>query len=135
MSQPQRPAVSPARAPAPVPVQRGTQPSTLQAQAAALVPASPRQQIAAASPAGPQGRFEIQIGAYASVEEAQRNLSAAQARAGKLLNNYPSVTHAVSKAGRPVIRARFRGFDAQTAANTCTELRRQGTDCFVMTAE
>lgn len=142
-----RPALVPARvqspAPVPVPVQRGNPPSTLQAQAAAITPAAQRPQVlaslqpqaASGMRSGPQGQFEIQIGAYSTAEEAQRNLAQVQSRAGPLLAKYPSVTLPVQKAGRQIVRARFRGFDAHTAANACTELRRQGSDCFVMTAE
>ena len=130
------------------PVQVGNKPSTLQAQAASLVPpkaAAPRQQaLSAAAPktsatppiggAAP-GRFEIQIGAYASVDEAQRTIAQVQTKAGKLLQKYPSVTLPVNKAGRQIFRARFRGFEAQTAASTCAQLRTQSIDCFVMAAE
>ena len=122
------------------PIQRGTPPSSLEAQAAALR-AAPQQKMAAlqpasavAAPAG-SGRFEIQIGAYASVDEAQRSLNAVQTRTGVLLANYPSVTHPVVKSGRQVYRARFRGFDANGAAAACRKLRAQSFDCFVMSAE
>ena len=142
-----RPAPQPVRVAAQAPVQRGTPPSTLQAQAAAIAPAAARPQVVASlqpqmaatsqspaqSPA--MGRFEIQIGAFASVDEAQRNLTQVQSRTGALLAKYPSVTLPVQKAGRQIFRARFRGFDSQAAANTCTQLRRQAIDCFVMTAE
>ncbi len=127
------------KAPA-APAQRGMPPSSLESQAAALRSA-PEQKVAAlqpsaagAAPAG-SGRFEIQIGAYASVDEAQRSLSAVQAKTGELLARYPSVTHPVAKAGRQVFRARFRGFDANSAAATCQKLRTQSFDCFVMSAE
>ncbi len=122
------------------PVQRGNQPSSLEAQASALRFA-PEQKVAALQPsaagAAPTsaGRFEIQIGAYGSVDEAQRSLNAVQAKTGELLTRYPSVTHPVAKAGRQVFRARFRGFDANSAAATCQKLRAQSFDCFVMSAE
>ncbi len=125
---------------APAPVQRGMPPSSLEAQAAVFRNA-PGQKTAALQPspavAAPvaSGRFEIQIGAYASVDEAQRSLNAVQTRTGVLLANYPSVTHPVMKAGRQVFRARFRGFDANGAAAACQKLRAQSFDCFVMSAE
>lgn len=115
------------------PAQRGKAPSSLEAQAAVLQ--SP-QRVAALQPASaPAAHFEIQIGAYASVDEAQRSLNAVQARAGNLLGSHPSVTLPVSKSGRQIYRARFRGFDAASAASTCQQLRKQAFDCFVMTAE
>ena len=125
---------------APTPVLRGMPPSSLEAQAAALsfVPsqkiAALQPTAAAATPAS-AGRFEIQIGAYASVDEAQRSLNTVQTRTGVLLANYPSVTHPVIKGGRQVFRARFRGFDANGAAAACQKLRGQSFDCFVMPAD
>lgn len=124
-----------------MPIERGRAPSSLQAQAsqfsavpqrmASLQPAA----APAQAPATGATRYEIQIGAYSSIDEAQRALSSAQTRAAALLAAYPSVTHPVQKAGRQVFRARFTGFDSARAARTCTELRRQAIDCFVMTAE
>jgi D-alanyl-D-alanine carboxypeptidase len=118
----------------PAPVERGRAPSSLQAQAAQIAPAAP-QRSAALEPAAASGRYEIQIGAFGTIDEAQKALTAAQSRAATALAGHASVTHPVQKAGRQVFRARFSGFDAQRAASTCTELHRTGIDCFVMTAE
>ncbi len=133
--------IAPAARPAPVAaavaaqVERGRAPSSLQAQAAQMPPAGPQRMAAVAPASAASSRYEIQIGAYSSIGEAQNALTSTQARAGKLLAGYASVTHPVQKAGRQVFRARFSGFEAQRAASTCTELRRQSIDCFVMTAE
>ena len=137
-AQPKPLAVKLAAPPSPaLPTERGRAPSSLQAQAAQILPQ--RQNVAALVPAtapgSAAGRFEIQIGAYSSIDEAQRALTSAQSRAGQLLAGYASVTHPVQKEGRQVFRARFSGFDSTRAATTCTELRRQAIDCFVMTAE
>ena len=118
----------------PAPVERGRAPSSLQAQASQIAPAAP-QRTASLEPAATSGRFEIQIGAFGTIDEAQKALTAAQSRAVAALAGHACVTHPVQKAGRQVFRARFSGFDAQRAANACTELRRTGVDCFVMTAE
>lgn len=91
------------------------------------------QQAAYAAP-GASG-FHIQIGAYASVTEAERKLRETQARANGLLKAATPVTAAVQKENRLLYRARFAGFDAKGAANTCAELRRAAIDCFVMKAE
>lgn len=132
-----KPAAKPRETPAAA-VQRGSPPSSLNAQAAALNsggPASAR--VASLSPATPAlaGRFEIQIGAYNSVEEAQRALDAVHSRAGPVVANHASVTQPVSKGGRQIYRARFRGFDSASATSACGSLRQQSFDCFVMTAE
>ncbi|MEZ5900465.1 MAG: serine hydrolase [Hyphomicrobiaceae bacterium] len=112
-------------------IMRGKRPSTLQAQATAIAEGRP---LRGASIDPATSRFEIQIGAYASIGDAQRALSVVQARAGTVVANYPSVTQPVDKGGRTIYRARFRGFDANSAANTCVALRKQSFDCFVMTS-
>lgn len=136
-----RDAIPPGEATASAVSERGRPPSSLQAQAAQMPTAAP-QRVAALQPAAfqpaaatPRGRFEVQIGAYGSIDEAQRALTAAQSRAGQLLAGYGSVTHPLQKGGKTMYRARFSGFDAQRASSTCTELRRQAIDCFVMSAE
>ena len=134
---PQRkPALKTTAAAAPQPVQRGLPPSTLQAQAATFAPAAvarPSREITAA--AGAAGGYEIQIGAYDSVEEAQRNLAAVQGKAGRVLSGHPSVTEPASKAGKSIYRARFRGFTVDSANSACSALRGQSINCFVMAAD
>lgn len=119
--------------PEPRPALRGAPPSSLEAQHAALSAGKPARVAALAPPGG--GRFEIQIGAYNSLADAQRALDAVFARAGGVVENHASVTQPAMKEGRQIYRARFRGFDATTAANACGALRKQSFDCFVMTAE
>ena len=130
----QRPAEKPAD------ILRGTPPSSLEAQAAQLktpqrVASLDERSAPAATPTATGGRFEIQIGAYANVAEAQKALSSAQTRAGGILADHASVTQPITKGGRQVFRARFRGFDANSAAGACSKLRAQSFDCFVMSAE
>ncbi len=142
-----------ARAPAQAPLappSRGTPPSTLQQQAAALdgqpAPnvASPAVQFARANaaepavriaaPAAPSvvgGGVQIQIGAYASQADAERQLATTRERAGGILSNYQAVAVPVQASGRALYRARYAGFDMQTAASVCTELRRRQIDCLV----
>jgi D-alanyl-D-alanine carboxypeptidase len=120
------------------PVERGRPPSSLQAQASHIsAPLGPQQIASLDASAGAQaapGGYEIQIGAYGSIDEAQKALTNAQTRAARLLAGHASVTHPVQTAGRQMFRARFSGFDANRASSTCNELRRSGVDCFVMTA-
>ena len=120
-------------------LQRGLPPSTLAAQAIALnAYAKPRgaktQPLQAVSLKVSAGHYEVQIGAYGSIDEAQRALTAVQGRAGRLLAGIASVTHPGVKDGHQIFRARFAGFNADRATSTCTELRRQSVDCFVMAA-
>lgn len=113
--------------------QRGLPPSSLEAQAAALRSGASMPRTAAYEPAA-GGRFEIQIGAYASLRDAQTAIDAVQTRAAAAVGNHPSVTHPVDKGGRTIYRARFRGFNAASAASACASLRQHAFDCFVMTA-
>lgn len=81
------------------------------------------------------GSYQIQVGAFASREEAQAQLRAVARRAEQLLYGYSQravrVTVKVSSRSRTVYRARFAGFDLNGATATCTELRRRSIDCFV----
>jgi D-alanyl-D-alanine carboxypeptidase len=112
-------------------------PSTLQAQAAALarnnaLPQNHPSQTGAATPRGP---FEIQIGAYNDAADAERYMDTARRRASALLGPYPAVAIPVKKGGSKLYRARFRGFEATAAADTCLHLRRMQIDCFVVRTE
>ncbi len=89
----------------------------------------------APAPAGAASGFQIQVGAYATAAEAERQLATIKSRAGALLQTRPTLALPVRKGDRQLYRARFAGFDANGAANTCLELRRIGVDCFVMRAE
>ncbi|MGQ0457427.1 MAG: serine hydrolase [Hyphomicrobium sp.] len=117
----------------------GLAPSTLAAQAAAL--GDTRQRVAslatapAAKPALKGGTYEIQIGAYGSVDEAKRALADVRTRAASLIGSAEPVTQPVQKSGRTMYRARFAGFGAGAAQRACSDLRRQSIDCIAMSGE
>ena len=128
-----------------VPETGALQPSTLQAQAAQLEagnePPSPRP-IAALAPEKPRapsvrarGPFEIQIGAYGDSAEAERRMATARERAGGMLDAYRGVAMPVQSGASKLYRARFRGFDATAANDTCSRLRSLKIDCFVIKTE
>jgi D-alanyl-D-alanine carboxypeptidase len=94
------------------------------------IPEAPR---FAAAPAG-KG-FEIQIGAYGSVDEAQTRMAAARKKATGLLENHEHVAMTVQRGDRKIYRARFVNFTEDSASNACLELRRMAIDCFVMKSE
>jgi D-alanyl-D-alanine carboxypeptidase len=121
----------------PAPVIRGLPSSTLGAQASAIHLASTQGSYEPRniSKKAAGGRYTVQIGAYVSIDDAQRALTNVQGRAGKLLAGIPTVTHPAQKDGRQVYRARFTGFDADRATTTCNALRRQSVDCFVMAGD
>jgi D-alanyl-D-alanine carboxypeptidase len=127
---------NPAHIPAPA---RGAPPSTFQQQAANLAGGAPQPAYylsgpARTAPAAAVG-VEIQIGAFSSVQEAERQLGLARSKAGDLIGAAPGAAQAASANGRAIWRARFGGFQSQQASNVCTELRRRQIDCLVVRAE
>jgi D-alanyl-D-alanine carboxypeptidase len=117
------------------PVIRGMPPSTLGSQARALGGTRQNFDERQFSTQSIGGRYVVQIGAYGSIDDAQRALNNALGRAGGLLAGVSSVTNPAMKDGRQIFRARFTGLDANRATSTCNALRRQSFDCFVMAGE
>ena len=129
-----------------VPETGALRPSTLQAQAAHLEmdepsprpqPVAVRSGPSATPPArsGARGAFEIQIGAFANEAEAERRMSAARQRAAGMLDGYNAVSLPVQSGGSKFYRARFRGFEATAANETCSRLKNLKIDCFVTRAQ
>jgi D-alanyl-D-alanine carboxypeptidase len=86
--------------------------------------------------AGPAGAFHVQIGAFKTQEEAERQLASVRQRAGSLLAERAALTTEVRLGERVFYRARYAGFDAQAAAAlVCDELKRLSIACLVMRAE
>lgn len=126
-------------------------PSTLGEQARALAPYSggPSQHQAQAQAPRPNlrwtgdagrsglganttaGPYHVQVGAYSSAVEARARLSELSQRLGPLVNNAQLSTESALVADRHIYRARFAGFDAETATRVCTEMRRRAIDCYV----
>ncbi len=134
--------------PRPAQRSRQQQSGTLQDQLAALLArsgiddASEAHEQGSAEDREPQrmvqrnnGGYQIQVGAFASRQEAQAQLRSVARRAEQLLYGYSQravkVTVKVSKKSRTIYRARFAGFNSSGATATCTELRRRSIDCFV----
>jgi D-alanyl-D-alanine carboxypeptidase len=121
-------------------------PSTLGAQAARLGNAGQLTTAALADgptyrlhgPTAPPvaaGGYQIQVGAYGSAAEAEQRLATLRQTAGTVVGSSQGVTLPVQKGNRQLFRARFAGFTATSAAQACTELRRQAIDCYVNKAE
>jgi D-alanyl-D-alanine carboxypeptidase len=144
------------RAPATTPTdtaKRVTQPSTLEQQAARLgggaarpdpsvttqalneAEGKPRWSAQVQAAAGTPGGFHVQIGAYQSVAEAERQLAAVREKAAAALRNRAPLTVQFKLGDKLFYRARYAGFDAQSAAAACGELKRLQVDCLVMKAE
>jgi len=120
------PAVAPGGAPAPLRLARAEPEPTYRLQG----PVPPAAGTAAAG-AG----FQIQVGAYASAGEAERQLGTVRGMAPSVVGAFQPLAIPVDKGSRRMFRARFAGFDANGAAKACHELRRLSVDCFVMKAE
>ena len=149
---------TPAQAVAPpAAVVRGAAPSSLQAQAQRLdrgaspvavvsAPAgfaaspapAPRPRgpaipakVASAGGAAVTAGVALQVGAYATEAEAQRQLAVVRERSAGTLASAGTSTQSVQAGGRQLYRARFVGLDPAIATSTCTELRRAQIDCHV----
>jgi D-alanyl-D-alanine carboxypeptidase len=74
----------------------------------------------------------IQIGAFEGEDEARQHLSAAQTRAHTMLAAADPFTERVQKGDKALYRARFAGFDKQTAEAACRQLKRSDIDCMAV---
>jgi D-alanyl-D-alanine carboxypeptidase len=79
------------------------------------------------------GAFQIQIGAYQSEAEAQRQLAFAKTRLPQLLDHRAPVTQQVKLGERMMFRARYAGFRAEAGAgDACQALKKLKIDCLVI---
>jgi D-alanyl-D-alanine carboxypeptidase len=97
-------------------------------------PSAPRH-VPGAAPVVRAGSFHIQVGAFQSAAEAERQLASVRERAASL-GKYAPMTQQVKQGDKVFYRARYAGFEAQgTAAEACNELKRLKVDCLVLKAE
>lgn len=150
---PQKPrAASPATDPQP----SVREPSTLDAQAAALKEDTPPEEAVRSEPmerpqpahaplaslpktqaesGSPPGSFHIQIGAFGDEEFAKSELGSVRERTGGLLAAHPPMTQPVERDGNQLFRARFTDFDRNSAKMACAELKRLEITCVVVKGE
>ena len=134
------------------PMQRGTPPSSLGAQAQALQtstitqPQPMAQQPVAPMPAAPvqavqengaikpviRSGWIIQVGALESETEARQRLDAAKGSAGKLLGSADPFTETVAKGNKTLYRARFAGLNQDSAEAVCRTLKRSDISCIAI---
>jgi D-alanyl-D-alanine carboxypeptidase len=134
------------------PMQRGTPPSSLGAQAQALQTSSIAQpqpvapQPVAPAPAAPVQAVQengaikpvmrtgwiIQVGALESETEARQRLDAAKGSAGKLLGSADPFTETVAKGSKTLYRARFAGLSQDSAEAACRTLKRSDISCIAI---
>jgi D-alanyl-D-alanine carboxypeptidase len=79
-----------------------------------------------------RGGWLIQIGAYPAEDEAKQHLSAARIKVRDKLAAADPFTERVLKGDKALYRARFAGFDKETADATCKQLKRNDFDCITV---
>ncbi len=78
------------------------------------------------------GGWIIQIGAFDGEDEARQHLSAAQSKVHAMLAAADPFTERVQKGDKALYRARFAGFNKQTAEATCKQLKHSDIDCMAV---
>ena len=100
-----------------------------------LVSGSPRQRLPRLRPSTFAAQpFQIQVGAYVTAEDANRQLANVRDRAPNILGDAQSLTVPVSSGSRRMFRARFAGFDSRSAQETCNAMQKLAINCFVARA-
>jgi D-alanyl-D-alanine carboxypeptidase len=74
----------------------------------------------------------IQIGAFDSEAEAKQHLSEAQRQASTVLGAADPFTEGVQRGDKLLFRARFAGFDKESAEIACRELKRGHFECMAL---
>ncbi len=74
----------------------------------------------------------IQIGAFDSEAEARQHLSEAQRQASTVLGAADPFTEGVQRGEKLLFRARFAGFDRESAESACKELKRDHFECMAL---
>ncbi len=74
----------------------------------------------------------IQIGAFDREDEARQHLSMARLKASDALAAAYPLTERVQKGDKVLYRARFTGFNKETAEAACQQLRRSDMDCIAL---
>ncbi|WP_371345890.1 SPOR domain-containing protein [Ancylobacter sp. IITR112] len=118
-------------APAAAPAQRAIR---QQVQVASAGPIDiPRQDAETAEQAAaPRAGWAIQIGAFGSEADARAQIAKAQKKAGRVLAKADAYTEQAVKGSTRIVRARFAGFDAESAARAaCATLKRSDFGCMV----
>jgi D-alanyl-D-alanine carboxypeptidase len=74
----------------------------------------------------------IQIGAFDSEAEAKQHLSEVQHQASTVLGAAEPLTEGVQRGDKLLYRARFAGFDKESAGIACKELKRAHLECMAL---
>jgi D-alanyl-D-alanine carboxypeptidase len=79
-----------------------------------------------------RGGWLIQIGAFDGEDEARQHLSAAQFKLHDMLGAADPFTERVQKGDKAFYRARFAGFDKDTAEAACKQLKHNDIECMAL---
>jgi D-alanyl-D-alanine carboxypeptidase len=115
-------------APEPGAVVTSTKPVPTMAEPAKPEPVAGR---AIQQPHAPTG-WLIQIGAFDSEAEARQHLSEAQRQASTVLAAADPFTEGVQRGDKLLSRARFAGFDKESAEIACKQLKRGHFECMAL---
>ena len=85
-----------------------------------------------ARPPHPRGPWIIQVGAFPKETEAQERLREAQSLAKNLVAKADPFTERVTKGSQELYRARFAGFDQNTAEAACRYFKRNEIACMAI---
>lgn len=80
----------------------------------------------------PHGDWSVQVGAYASKNDAQARLRQVRQQFPDLLEGVTALTVTVEKDSKITYRARFSGFTERAARSACDRLARRKIDCYVL---
>jgi D-alanyl-D-alanine carboxypeptidase len=78
------------------------------------------------------GGYLIQVGAFPGEAEAKARLAEARNKASDLLGRADPFTEKVDKGAKTLYRARFAGFDKDSAETACKQLRRDEIPCMLL---
>jgi len=103
------------------------------AQVAAVAPAVAQPASApSAEPVATHSGWMIQIGAFDDEDQAKQHLTEAQLKAHAALATKDPFTEKVQKGDKALYRARFAGFDKDTAEAACRALKRSDFACMAL---
>ncbi|WP_428029893.1 serine hydrolase [Ancylobacter sp.] len=114
------------------PAQRAIKQQQIQVASAGPIEIPRQDAETAEQSAAPRSGWAIQIGAFGSEADARAQIAKAQQKAGGALAKADAYTEAAVKGSTRIVRARFAGFDAESAARkACQALKRSDFGCMV----
>jgi D-alanyl-D-alanine carboxypeptidase len=116
----------------PAPGVLGVLPAAVAAAGSAIVPKAAAAEVPAPARHTTRRGWSIQIGAFEDESEAKQRLSAAQSKAAGLLGKADPYTERTVKGEKTFYRARFAGFDRDSAHAICKQLKRSDIVCMAL---